>query len=283
MARPGKEVRLRAGREGRTLPKHTIYRVITFTKDDKVTFLGTTLLDPEEYPAAELVALYRERWEIELAFDEIKNHLGPGGPIRSRTPEGVRAGAVGLPRRSPRDPPVRPCRSPCRPPSGRGPGLLPEVRPHHPAKRYVPARSHDGQAHPLPRRGWPRGTQPATPSPPKPELPARDQEAQPVARASDPRQTGCGRAGPTRPRRPRPAGGRADPCSSRSRPRHRPKGRDSTSQLRHQGTCNRWVAGSNRHDPYLRQDDLGPGDLRTALPSAFRPKTLEEVSRESAA
>ncbi|WP_424863004.1 IS4 family transposase [Streptomyces sp. MMS24-I29] len=90
MARPGKGVRLRARREGRTLPEHTIYRVITFTKDDKVAFLGTTLLDPEQYPAAELIALYRERWEIELAFDEIKNHLGPGGPIRSRTPEGVR-------------------------------------------------------------------------------------------------------------------------------------------------------------------------------------------------
>ncbi|MEV5084621.1 hypothetical protein AB0K74_39600, partial [Streptomyces sp. NPDC056159] len=28
--------------------------------------------------------------QIELAFDEIKNHLGSGGPIRSRTPEGVR-------------------------------------------------------------------------------------------------------------------------------------------------------------------------------------------------
>ncbi|WP_435972011.1 transposase [Streptomyces sp. Qhu_M48] len=64
--------------------------VIVFEKDDKVAYLGTTLLDPEHYPAAELVALRRERWEIELAFDEIKNHLGPGGPIRSRTPEGVR-------------------------------------------------------------------------------------------------------------------------------------------------------------------------------------------------
>ncbi|MGW6984520.1 transposase [Streptomyces sp. NPDC054932] len=51
--------------------------------------LGTTPLDTDQHPAAELVALYRERWEIELAFDEIKNHLGPGGPIRSRTPEGV--------------------------------------------------------------------------------------------------------------------------------------------------------------------------------------------------
>ncbi|WP_285802114.1 IS4 family transposase [Streptomyces sp. RKAG290] len=90
MARPGQEVRLRAAREGRALPTHTIYRVIAFEKDGKVAYLGTTLLDPEQYPATELVALYRERWEIELAFDEIKNHLGPGGPIRSRTPEGVR-------------------------------------------------------------------------------------------------------------------------------------------------------------------------------------------------
>ncbi|MEU6059226.1 transposase [Streptomyces sp. NPDC047097] len=40
--------------------------------------------------SSSVVALYRERWEIELAFDEIENHLGPGGPIRSRTPEGVR-------------------------------------------------------------------------------------------------------------------------------------------------------------------------------------------------
>ncbi|MFG2434554.1 transposase [Streptomyces sp. NPDC048508] len=63
---------------------------MTFAKGDKVAHLGTTLLDPEQYPTDELVALYRERWEIELAFDEIKNHLGPGGPIRSRTQEGVR-------------------------------------------------------------------------------------------------------------------------------------------------------------------------------------------------
>ncbi|MFE9637264.1 transposase [Streptomyces sp. NPDC006463] len=90
MARPGKEARLRAAREGRTLPQHVIYRVIAFAKDDKVAYLGTTLLEPEQYPAAELVALYRERWEIELAFDEIKNHLGFGGPVGSRTPGGVR-------------------------------------------------------------------------------------------------------------------------------------------------------------------------------------------------
>jgi hypothetical protein len=88
--RPGKDVRLRAAREGRVLPKETTYRVITFTKNDKVVHLGTSLLDTEQYPADELIALYRQRWEIELAFDEIKNHLGPGGPLRSRTPEAVR-------------------------------------------------------------------------------------------------------------------------------------------------------------------------------------------------
>ncbi|MDV5143655.1 transposase [Streptomyces sp. SBC-4] len=62
----------------------------TFDGPSTTGDLGTTLLDPEQYPAAALVALYRERCEIELAFDEIKNHLGPGGPIGSRTPEGVR-------------------------------------------------------------------------------------------------------------------------------------------------------------------------------------------------
>lgn len=89
-APPGKDVRLRAAREGRVLPKETTYRVTTFTKDDKVVHLGTSLMDTEQYPADELIALYRQRWEIELAFDEIKNHLGPGGPLRSRTPQAVR-------------------------------------------------------------------------------------------------------------------------------------------------------------------------------------------------
>ncbi|MEU9190020.1 IS4 family transposase [Streptomyces sp. NPDC048484] len=90
LMRPGRDVHLRAAREGRVLPKETTYRVITFTKDDKAVHLGTSLLDTEQYPADELIALYRQRWEIEPAFDEVKNHLGPGGPLRSRTPEAVR-------------------------------------------------------------------------------------------------------------------------------------------------------------------------------------------------
>lgn len=77
LMRPGKDVRLRAAREGRVLPKETTYRVITFTKNDKAVHLDTSLLDTEQYSADELIARYRQRWEIELAFDEIKNHLGP--------------------------------------------------------------------------------------------------------------------------------------------------------------------------------------------------------------
>lgn len=51
--------------------------------------LITTLLDAKLYPARELAALYHERWEIELGFDEIKIHMMGKTPcLRSRTPLG---------------------------------------------------------------------------------------------------------------------------------------------------------------------------------------------------
>jgi len=50
--------------------------------------LITSILDPELAPAAELAAVYHERWEIEMGYDEIKNHLKePGECLRSKTPE----------------------------------------------------------------------------------------------------------------------------------------------------------------------------------------------------
>ena len=59
--------------------------------------LVTTILDPAEAPAAELAALYAERWEIESAFDELKTHQrGPRVVLRSKTPEGVRQEAWGV-------------------------------------------------------------------------------------------------------------------------------------------------------------------------------------------
>jgi hypothetical protein len=59
--------------------------------------LLTSLLDPKAYPAAEVVALYHERWEVELAYDEVKTHLlAREETIRSRTPAGVRQELWGI-------------------------------------------------------------------------------------------------------------------------------------------------------------------------------------------
>jgi len=59
--------------------------------------LLTTVLDHEEAPAAELAALYHERWEIETAFDELKTHLrGARIVLRSKTPDLVKQEFYGL-------------------------------------------------------------------------------------------------------------------------------------------------------------------------------------------
>ncbi|HZU88456.1 MAG TPA: IS4 family transposase [Stellaceae bacterium] len=59
--------------------------------------LVTTILDPDQAPAAELAALYHERWEIETALDELKTHLrGARIVLRSKTPDLVRQEFYGL-------------------------------------------------------------------------------------------------------------------------------------------------------------------------------------------
>lgn len=59
--------------------------------------LVTTILEPTRAPAAELAALYHERWEMETAFDEFKTHLkGAQRVLRSKTPELVRQEAWGF-------------------------------------------------------------------------------------------------------------------------------------------------------------------------------------------
>jgi hypothetical protein len=52
--------------------------------------LITSILDHELAPAAELAALYHQRWEIELAFDEIETHQIGHRVLRSRAPQLVR-------------------------------------------------------------------------------------------------------------------------------------------------------------------------------------------------
>jgi hypothetical protein len=51
--------------------------------------LATTLLDPRQHPAADLIRLYHERWEIETAYLELKSSLLGGRVLRARSPAGI--------------------------------------------------------------------------------------------------------------------------------------------------------------------------------------------------
>lgn len=71
-------------------------RVIEYTvpnrdgTPDRIRLL-TSLTDHQTAPAAELAALYQQRWEFELTLDEAKVHQMPGPRrLRSHTPELVR-------------------------------------------------------------------------------------------------------------------------------------------------------------------------------------------------
>lgn len=69
-------------------------RVIEYTlgkgSEGTVYRLTTTVLDPQAAPAAELAALYVQRWEIETTLDEIKTQQGgPRLVLRSQHPAGV--------------------------------------------------------------------------------------------------------------------------------------------------------------------------------------------------
>ena len=85
-------------RNGRTV------RIIEYTHNDPkrpgyglTNRLLSSLLDPSELPAREAVLLYHQRWEQELAFDEIKTHLnGREVLLRSKTPRGVVQELYGL-------------------------------------------------------------------------------------------------------------------------------------------------------------------------------------------
>ena len=55
------------------------------------------MLDPKRYPAAEVVALYHERWEIELGYNEVKRvMLAREESTRSKSPKGVAQELWGL-------------------------------------------------------------------------------------------------------------------------------------------------------------------------------------------
>jgi hypothetical protein len=85
-------------------PTDVVVRVVDYGIDDpgrpqaaERYRLVTTLLDPGAAPAAELAALYPQRWEFETTLDELKTHQrGPRVVLRSKNPQGVRQEAYGL-------------------------------------------------------------------------------------------------------------------------------------------------------------------------------------------
>ena len=83
-----------AARRGGTAP--VMVRVIEYTLEDGRAPAGeqyrlvTTLLDPDQAPAAELAGLYPQRWEFETTLDELKTHQrGAKVVLRSKSADMV--------------------------------------------------------------------------------------------------------------------------------------------------------------------------------------------------
>jgi hypothetical protein len=80
-----------------------VVRIIEYTFDDPGRpgsgakhRLLTTLLDARRHPAGRLIVLYHERWEEEVAIDELKTHQRERPVLRSETPAGVVQEIYGL-------------------------------------------------------------------------------------------------------------------------------------------------------------------------------------------
>jgi hypothetical protein len=82
----------------RSLPETVVVRMLEYTiKGFGRRRLLTSLQDPRQYPAEEIIELYHRRWEIELAYGEIKTQtLERREALRSRDPELVRQEIWGL-------------------------------------------------------------------------------------------------------------------------------------------------------------------------------------------
>jgi len=91
-------------RAQRRAGKRLRVRVLVYTLTDparpgygKTHRLITSLLDPQVYPAHDLIVAYHERWEVELTIDEIDTHQRlVRHPLRSQQPVGVLQELYGL-------------------------------------------------------------------------------------------------------------------------------------------------------------------------------------------
>lgn len=79
------------------LPSHWQARLIEVSAGGKIRRIITSMLDLQRFAAASLAQLYRQRWEIELGFREIKQSLQQGQAVlRSKQPELVRQEIWGI-------------------------------------------------------------------------------------------------------------------------------------------------------------------------------------------
>lgn len=80
-----------ARKKDASLPPTWTVRAITRELDGKSCTVLTSLDDPKRWPADEVFALYHERWEIELAYGEMKTEmLRQSMTLRSQHPQGVK-------------------------------------------------------------------------------------------------------------------------------------------------------------------------------------------------
>lgn len=86
--RDGSYQSLLGGRAVRVIDAEIIIRTATGAHTGHYRLI-TTLLDDHRYPAAELITLYHQRWEIETVYLELKSTILAGRVLRARTPTGI--------------------------------------------------------------------------------------------------------------------------------------------------------------------------------------------------
>lgn len=90
-AKPCQQSDILSTDEWALLPAEITVRILRFHttirgfRNRRLT-LVTTLLDPERYPAAELIALYARRWRLELCLRDLKTTLGME-TLRGKSPD----------------------------------------------------------------------------------------------------------------------------------------------------------------------------------------------------
>lgn len=79
------------GHPGRKGAEHVTVRVVEYRVNGGETIrILTSLTDPDAYPAAQLAALYAERWQHECSIGQLKTHQHGPAVLRSRDPALVR-------------------------------------------------------------------------------------------------------------------------------------------------------------------------------------------------